>query len=491
MPEDEGRSISRLTSTIYDRLKQQKVNLVDLASSVHKGTKHDLILGLAEAVSMGKSFNKQDTLGWDGSLNIQDLIDLCKCTHSKKDNGMSVYELLTGRHPAQEHHVSTMNIIKLQDHCKMTNLFRELRQKLPGHFDLERETTKLKQRFHREFEVVFKPTRTTTGYRIDPQNLVECLSFCYYWLKDIKSQWWRIYGDGRSFGGQKTCLIGIANIDNESLVHNIPFQSPEETWPVHIFYGSDSSLCLDINVGEAGYLNEWIGSMYAKGHDIYMVGDMMYIMAILRGKLDPKSEDAFNLYNFEIKLIKADVCPGTGLRSGVNRTIERERPDSLLPAVPTDHYIICANQMFTRISEHLLTLRVMSCLSDAVINNIHTARPPSLQHLISNINSRGVRSGQFDISFTGKELNPISLNVCHAETISAPPSAFETSFGSILEGVASREPFSTKLPATLQKQLGSESDIISEFDLEKTIWETHWELHKLSRVDPDPRKDSS
>ena len=51
----------------------------------------------------------------------------------------------------------------------------------------------------------------------------------------------------------------------------------------------DSSFCLDLNIGEVGYLNEWIGSMYDKGHNIYMVGGMMYILAILRGKLDPKS----------------------------------------------------------------------------------------------------------------------------------------------------------------------------------------------------------
>lgn len=89
MPEDEGNCTSRPTSTIYDRLKQQKVNLVDLVSTVQKGTKHDLILGLVEAVSMGTSWKEQDmyTLDCDGLLDIQDLLDLSNCMHSKKNNG--------------------------------------------------------------------------------------------------------------------------------------------------------------------------------------------------------------------------------------------------------------------------------------------------------------------------------------------------------------------------------------------------------------------
>ena len=39
-----------------------------------------------------------------------------------------------------------------------------------------------------------QPTRTQTGYRIEPSRLVECLQFLYHWL--LKEQWWHLYGDG-------------------------------------------------------------------------------------------------------------------------------------------------------------------------------------------------------------------------------------------------------------------------------------------------------
>ena len=67
----------------------------------------------------------------------------------------------------------------------------------------------------------------------------------------------------------------------------------------------------------------------------------------------------------------------------------------------------------------------MSCLNDGVINN---DRSTTLQKLLSNINIRGVRGGHFQLKFDGPKLEPVSLNVSHAETFSAPPEAFTTAF---------------------------------------------------------------
>ena len=75
-----------------------------------------------------------------------------------------------------------MDILKTQDNCSMTKLFRDLRKKLPGNFDLERQTDKLKSKFNDEFEVVLEPTETKTGYRINPERLIKCLPFVYPWL---------------------------------------------------------------------------------------------------------------------------------------------------------------------------------------------------------------------------------------------------------------------------------------------------------------------
>ena len=90
----------------------------------------------------------------------------------------------------------------------------------------------------------------------------------------------------------------------------------------------------------------------------------------------------------------SEVGENSGVRSELKREIEREHPESLLPAVPTNHFIPCANHMFVRITEHLLTLRVMSCLSEGVVSNDESA---TLTKLLSNINIRGVRGGHFQL----------------------------------------------------------------------------------------------
>lgn len=138
----------------------------------------------------------------------------------------------------------------------------------------------------------------------------------------------------------------------------------------------------------------------------------------------------------------------------------------------------------SRITEHLLTLRIMSCLNEGVVNNDKNI---TLTKLISNINMRGVRGGNFEIKFDGPKLEPISLNVTHAETISAPPEAFISTFPDILDGVADKKPFAQALPLHLKEALSWPSCTISSYDLEKKIWETHWKMHIICRKDPDPR----
>ena len=127
----------------------------------------------------------------------------------------------------------------------------------------------------------------------------------------------------------------------------------------------------------------------------------------------------------------------------------------------------------------------MSCLNEGVVSNDKSA---TLTKLLSNINIRGVRGGQFQLKFDGPKLEPVSLNVSHAETISAPSEAFSTEFPHILDGVALNEQFPQPLPSGLQTALGWPTNTITYYDLEKKIWETHWKMHVLCRKDPDPRK---
>ena len=194
-----------------------------------------------------------------------------------------------------------------------------------------------------------------------------------------------------------------------------------------------------------------------------------------------------NETTFETTITRSEVGESTGVRSEVNRQIEREHPDSLISSVSTSHYIPCANHMFARITEHLLTLRIMSCLEEGTGNNERSNT--ALSKLLSNINARGVRGGNFQVKFDGAKLEQITLNVTHAETISASPEAFSSTFAHILDGVSLQDVFPQKLPPGLQTALQWPSETITFYELEKKIWDTHWKMHVLCRKDPDPRND--
>ena len=114
---------------------------------------------------------------------------------------------------------------------------------------------------------------------------------------------------------------------------------------MHILYGSDSRLNLELNIGGGGgYLNSWIDEKAQKGHKTFVASDNMFANAILGGGLDPKSSDNFSIYAFETTLTRSEVGENSGVRSELKRQIEREHPESLLPAVPTNHFL-CANHV--------------------------------------------------------------------------------------------------------------------------------------------------
>ena len=473
-----------ISRPLAHRMKKQNEQFKQMAQDIHYGGKEDLLAGIAHSISSSTTKQNSSENDWEGQLTVQDIVELTKMIHGYKA-GKSIYETLTVYKASQIHHISSFQVLKMQDSISQKETFRNLRKQLPGFIASERRTDQLKNKWHKEFEIVMQPSRTKTGWQINPERLRQCVSFAYPWLQEVESEWWRLYGDARNFGGQKSVLLSLSVINNEAMFHDCSFQSPEENcWPVHIFYGSDSRLNLELNIGGGGgYLNSWIDEKAQEGHKTFVASDNMFANAILGGGLDPKRSDNFSIYAFETTLTRSEVGENSGVRSELKRQIEREHPESLLPAVPTNHFIRCANHMFIRITEHLLTLRVMSCLNEGVVSNDKSA---TLAKLLSNINIRGVRGGQFQLIFDGPKLEPVSLNVSHAETISAPPEAFSTEFPHILDRVALNEQFPQPLPSGLQTALGWPTNTITYYDLEKKIWETHWKMHVLCRKDPDP-----
>ena len=280
-------------------------------------------------------------------------------------------------------------------------------------------------------------------------------------------------------------------------MHNVKIQNSKELWPISIFYFADSRLNLELNLAgkncvtsSTGWLNQWILYMKNQGHKVYMTGDSMFLDAIADSSLDPKSDTGFNMYNYETVGTKGEVSKETGLRSVLHRSIDREFPHSLLPALSTQDFLLCCDHMFTRITETLLTLRVKSIFSleaESVISK--KDRDCALKYLESNINLRGVRSGHFKFYFeAGKnKLSQVSLNKSFAQLISAPPTYFHNAkYPHILENVAPKISCPGELSSSLQQVLNWPSKKITEFDCEKLIWENHFKMHEICRLDPNP-----
>ena len=483
--QDGGRKFT--SREVVRRLNLQKDELTKLAKIVHHGSKNDFIASLAESVTSKKDHGNNN---WDGTLSPQDVVNLAKKSHDPKTR-KPVYDIIVEEDAAAHHHLSAIEVLDLQDTTNPTEMIRALRRRLPRFFDSERKVNSLKAKFRREFEVVWKPERTHSGWRINPDRLRETLLHLYWWLPPI--EWWKIYGDGRNFGGNDSVALTLNVLNNEAMFHGFSYHSPDEYWPLYIFYGKDTRLNLELNLGDPvkpDSLNAWTDSMMTRGHKIFISCDSKFSDNLLGGGLDSTSTDSFNMYNYETKETRSDVGNSTGFRSEVGRTIEREHPESLLPSLPTSCYIPDTNHCFCRTTEHMVFDRCMSCMNLEGQQSLggQVAKDQTLSHFLGNINTRGVRNGKFELKYEGKKLQPITLNVNHAETISSPASQYtERQYPEILDNVASKE-VQFDLTVQLKESLNWPSLKISEYDLEMKIWEVHWKLHELERWDEDPRQ---
>ena len=59
------------------------------------------------------------------------------------------------------------------------------------------------------------------------------------------------------------------------------------------------------------------------------------------------------MYNYETKQTRSELGGNTGLWSELGRKIEREHPESLLPALHTVNFIPDGNDCFCRLTEHM------------------------------------------------------------------------------------------------------------------------------------------
>ena len=175
---------------------------------------------------------------------------------------------------------------------------------------------------------MWKPERTHSGWQINPQRPRETLRYLYWWLPE--NEWWKIYGDGRNFGGKDSVALTLNVLHDEAMFNGVGYHSPDEYWPIFIFYGKDTRLNLELNLGDPGKqgsLNKWIETMLDNDHKVFLSGDAKFFDNLLGGGLDPTSEDAFTMYNYETKQTRSQVGCHSGLRSELCRRIEREHPE--------------------------------------------------------------------------------------------------------------------------------------------------------------------
>lgn len=384
------------------------------------------------------------------------------------------------------------DIVNLEENFSGTRLFDEMRKKLPNVLPPRREEYIRKRQYSKEFKSVLLPKRTSTGWAVDPERLLEVLHFKYYWLEENK--YWRIYGDGREVGGRSSTFVSISVLNNEIFLHGFLFQSPKEVYPLYIFYEADSRDNLEENLEYPHCpLDVFFQKKMENNHTFYVTGDEMFLEALLDGnnQLNPTSSLGWNIYA-QCSLESKQSTSTRGFRTELKASINRQCPTSILKSVPLENYVFCLLHGLARSVEKLLNLVVSDVLSEA---NIAQQRGEDrtayiderLTNLENNINRRGVRQGNFRIHFDkhGKP-EPVKLNKDCALTIIAPtPQNKENDFPHVLTNVSTNRPLGRQLRKEVQRKLSLKA-LYTEATLEKEIWHHFYKMVIIVKNDPAP-----
>lgn len=387
------------------------------------------------------------------------------------------------------------DIINIEQNYSGTRFVDKLRKKLPGVIPSQRRERERKKEYKKEFDAVLLPRRTSTGWAIDPERLLEVLHFKYYWLK--KEKFWRVYGDGREIGGRSSTFLSISVLNNEAFLHGILYQSPKEVYPLCIFYESDSRDNLEENLGfPSSYLNDFFGAKMRRNNSFFITGDEMFLEALLDGNkvLSPTSDLGWNIYS-ETSLMSKEVTDSAGFRTGLEAKIDRQCPSAIFNTVPLKNYIFCLLHGLARSVEKFMNLVVSDILSEA--NKAQQCGEDRVSYLESklnalenNINRRGIRQGNFRIHFdkSGK-VEPVKLNKDSALTIIAPEwhdHGSSTKFPHVLTNVSTSRPLQKQVKKEVREKLGLKEKY-TEAEIERDIWGHFYQMCIILKEDPIPK----
>ena len=114
-----------------------------------------------------------------------------------------------------------------------------------------------KKQLEASFNACLLPRRSALGWHVDPERLLQILTFRYPFLQTpihIK-----ITGDGREYRGRQSTFVALTVLNNELLLQNVSFQSPKECFPLSLFYESDSRDNLEKNMTKpTNRLNQFV-----------------------------------------------------------------------------------------------------------------------------------------------------------------------------------------------------------------------------------------
>ena len=135
---------------------------------------------------------------WDGSLSPDEILTLAKQAHNPRKK-MTVFETIITESAPQHFHLSASDVLDIQDTTSATEIVRALKRKLPGFMDSERKVNAMKAKFVREFEVIWQPKRTHSGWQVCARL---CCTFTGGFLK---------MSGGRNFGGKDSVALTLTH----------------------------------------------------------------------------------------------------------------------------------------------------------------------------------------------------------------------------------------------------------------------------------------
>ena len=407
----------------FDNLKN--IDLATLIANKYSFEKDKFITDLSKLI--GKS-----TFDTNFVLSEQDLIRLLMSRPTQQR--LKIVQAAVQSCYRQLFPVSPKQTVYVADNFKGYKLLTELHRLLPGILPSEQEERVACKAYEMSFSACLQPSRISTGFQVDPSQLMSILKFRYPYIHDKLMV--RLTGDGREYGGRHSTFLALSVLNNELLENNVLHQSPKECFPIALFYESDSRDNLEQNLTKpTNVISKFLQTYPSDDASFYFCSDEMFALACLdgSGELSPKSDSAWNIYGTNNADQKQKVSP-EGFRTDLPPLFDQTHPECLFPEIPMVNWVFCVLHGGTRVVEKLLNSELETIGSEK--HKIHLTKcgldgTDVLHNLEANINLRGVRSGNFKIHInpnSGKP-DPVSLNKNAAfDIISPPPPGMEEKF---------------------------------------------------------------